>query len=182
MDAYAKFVRAIRQWTLNSISIRLRLALWYGTLLFVTLTLFSIIVFAVAQFQLENSVDQSLQSRASAHCLNYTGRAARGSKCEQLRYTVATSTATPQPAPTQHGSGGGRADRHSFATPVPTVDPTQQAKIQHPLQVSSTVSDLLGRLDLTFEVLNAKGKRLCTRLPTFRAACYRPTPRRCMRR
>jgi hypothetical protein len=60
----SNLVRAVRQWTLNSISIRLRLALWYGTLLFVTLTLFSIIVFAVAQFQLENSVDQSLQRRA----------------------------------------------------------------------------------------------------------------------
>src|SRR5947209_12919786 len=55
---------ATRQWMLNHISIRLRLAVWYGLLLSVTLTLFSLTVFAVAQNQLQSSVDESLRGQA----------------------------------------------------------------------------------------------------------------------
>src|SRR5215469_10820122 len=147
------FVRAVRQWTLNSISIRLRLALWYGTLLFVTLTLFSIIVFAVAEFQLDNSVDQSLQSRAQLVARTIQG---------ELRDTgVETSSSPPastgtQALPTVTTSPVATGQPITpFPTPVPTVDPKQQEKFQRQLQLSKPTRDLLANFDLTFEVVDS---------------------------
>ena len=154
-----RFVRAIRQWTLNSISIRLRLALWYGTLLFVTLTLFSIIVFAVAQFQLENSVDQSLQSRAELIAETIQGEllADRASSSATPSASATSSTvprATSTVAVTATSGAAGQTPA-PLPSAVPTVDPTQQAKIQARLLLSKTTRDLLRSLDLTFEVLDA---------------------------
>ncbi|MGO8949888.1 MAG: hypothetical protein ACLQUY_19980, partial [Ktedonobacterales bacterium] len=105
-----KFVEAAREWTLNSISIRLRLALWYGTLLLVTLTLFSIIVFAVAQFQLESSVDQGLQG--SAHSIanaiqNDLLSARNASSAATPTVTQPAGTTTEEPAPTVTAAPGG---------------------------------------------------------------------------
>src|SRR5215469_16728357 len=99
------FVRAIREWTLNSISIRLRLALWYGTLLFVTLTLFSIIVFAVAQFQLESSVDQSLQSRAELIAQTIQGELLADRENSSATPSVPAATGTV-PGPTATATPG----------------------------------------------------------------------------
>jgi two-component system, OmpR family, sensor kinase len=160
------FVQAIRQWSLTSVSIRLRLALWYGTLLFVTLTLFSIIVFAVARIQLETSVDQGLQSRASVIANTIQGELLTAQNGASSATPGATSTATPRPAPTSTSTrsttstaspGGSLSTATPFATPVPTVDPTEQRTIQGKLDLSSSARDLLGRLDLTFEVLDARG-------------------------
>jgi signal transduction histidine kinase len=58
---------------------------------------------------------------------------------------------------------------------VPTVDPAQQAEFQHTLQVSSAVSDLLGRLDLSFEILNAKGNIVYT-APNLHGSVLPPNP------
>src|SRR5215469_15454222 len=134
------FVQAIRQWSLTSISIRLRLALWYGTLLFVTLTLFSIIVFAVARIQLEISVDQGLQSRASIIANNIQG--------ELLAAQNVPSSVTPVPtnSPARTTSstaspGGSPPTTTPFATPVPTVDPAEQRTIQGKLELSSSARD-----------------------------------------
>jgi two-component system, OmpR family, sensor kinase len=175
-----KFVQAIRQWSLTSISIRLRLALWYGTLLFVTLTLFSIIVFAVARIQLETSVDQGLQSRASVIANNIQGELLAAQNAPSSATPVAASTATPQPAPTRTvtstpSPGGSLPTATPFATPVPTVDPAQQAEFQHTLQLSSAVSDLLGRLDLSFEIFNAKGHVVYT-APNLHGSVLPPNP------
>jgi two-component system, OmpR family, sensor kinase len=160
------FVQAIRQWSLNSISIRLRLALWYGTLLFVTLTLFSIIVFAVAKIQLETSVDQGLQSRASVIANTIQGELLAEQNAPSSATTGAASTATSQPSPagtstritTSTASPGGSVPTTTpFATPVPTVDPAEQRTIQGKLELSSSARDLLRSLDVTFEVVDARG-------------------------
>src|SRR3974377_123842 len=118
-----KFVQAIRQWTLNFISFALRLALWYGTLLFVTLTLFSIIVFAVAKIQLENSVDQSLQSRAQLIAQTIQGTLLTAQDTTSTATPTVSHTPTSQPAPTSTQSSGSPVPTTTpFATPVPTVD------------------------------------------------------------
>lgn len=145
----------LRQWLLNSISIRLRLALWYGALLTVTLTLFSLVVLAVAQYQLETSVDASLLGDAQL--------VARTLQTE-LATTPATPTASPAASPTATTSPTATATANGGATPtvaptaVPTPDPAQSKKIQQQLLLSSDARDLLGRFDLTFEVLNRSGK------------------------
>jgi two-component system OmpR family sensor kinase len=154
-----KFVQAIRQWTLNSISIRLRLALWYGTLLFVTLTLFSIIVFAVAQFQLETSVDQSLQTRAQLIARAIQGELIADRVSSSATPSVPPATGT-EPVPTASVGvtvtpGVARQTPTPLPTPAPTVDPTQQAKIQRQLQFNKSTVNLLGSLGVTFEVLDA---------------------------
>lgn len=148
----------------DSISIRLRLALWYALLVSVTLTLFSVIVLAVAQYQLENSVDQTLQSRAQliAHTL----------EGELLAASTSLETPTPEPTPTEAPTATANASPSATSattpgeatptattapTPVPTPDPTQSKKIQQQLLLSSASRDLLGKLDLTFEVLKANG-------------------------
>src|SRR5271166_4512379 len=126
-----KFVEDVRQWTLNSISIRLRLALWYGTLLFLTLTLFSIIVFAVAEIQLESSVDQSLQGRAQLLAQTIQGELRRdgavgGTVVPTLSPPAATATNKPLPSTTASPSTALPQTPTPAVTPVPTVDPAQQ--------------------------------------------------------
>jgi signal transduction histidine kinase len=163
-----KFVQAIRQWTLTSISIRLRLALWYGTLLFVTLTLFSIIVFAVARIQLETSVDQGLQSRASVIANAIQGELQNPSaqNAPVSGSPGAASTATSRPAPTRTPTRittstaspvGPLPTATSLPTPQPTVDPAQENRFQHTLAANNATADLLNKLDLDFEVYNASG-------------------------
>ncbi len=157
-----KFVEDVRQWTLNSISIRLRLALWYGTLLFLTLTLFSIVVFAVAEIQLESSVDQNLQGRAQLLAQTIQGELRRdgavgGTGVPTLSPPAATATNKPVPSITATPGAAVQVTPTSAATPAPTVDPAQQNTIQKQLQLNKSAQDLLGRIDLTFEVLNANG-------------------------
>jgi signal transduction histidine kinase len=150
---------------LDHVSIRLRLSLWYALLVTVALTLFSVIVFAVAQNQLQSSVDQSLQSRASTIAATLRGEPLTNSA--QATGTV-TPGATAQPTPTRPAptatpagtatatvTGSPSATTTATATPVPTPDPATQRAIQN--QLSLNVPDVLGRLDLAFEVLNAKG-------------------------
>ena len=186
--AASKFVDTIRQWTLNSISIRLRLALWYGTLLFVTLTLFSIIVFAVTQIQLDNSVNQSLQSSAQTiasviHSDLVRDQASGSTEtptATQQPSSTATTEATPTITASPHASTQTAIPSASqtaipSATPVPTVDPEQQAKIQRQLQLSNSARDLLGRLDLTFEVINDKGTVVYT-APNIRGSVLKINP------
>ena len=150
----------LRERLLNSISIRLRLALWYGALLTVTLTLFSLIALAVLQFQLQSSLDANLQSDAQLVARTLQNELA------------ATSTASPTPAPsitpsptpkatataTPAGTPIAGTTPTTASTPVPTPDPAQSSKIQHQLLLSSDARDLLGRFDLTFEVINKTGK------------------------
>ena len=149
---------AMRQWMLNHISIRLRLAIWYGLLLSVTLTLFSLTVFAVAQNQLQASVDESLRGQAVS--------IANTLQDQQLKSGVVTgatptSTANSQPTATPSRAtptptAGPSATATIVTTPVPTPNPATQQEIQ--AQLTLKVPEVLGHLDLGFEVLNAKGE------------------------
>jgi two-component system OmpR family sensor kinase len=156
--------RGVREWMLDHISIRLRLALWYAALLFLTLSLFSLIVFTVAQNQLQHNVDTSLETSAQAIASTLEGGPRTADRVPATLATpkasaaptpTARPTATPSPQPTPTGSPAAVPTATPIPTPVPTPDPAQSAAIQQQLQLK--VPDVLGQLDLAFEVLNARG-------------------------
>jgi two-component system OmpR family sensor kinase len=162
----AAIVPRLRNWLLNTVSIRLRLALWYGALLTVTLTLFSLIAMAVLQYQLQSSLDASLQSDAQLVARTLQNELAATSTAPATPSPSVTPaptvapTATVQPTATAQSGTTPTAGETptSTPTPVPTPDPAQSSKIQHQLLLSSDARDLLGRFDLTFEVINKSGK------------------------
>src|SRR5690348_1428698 len=158
----------LRRRLLAYLSIRQRLALWYATLLALTLVLFSVIVYTVAQNQLQNSINEEIRGRAV-----YIAGALQGVQDavgQPASSTPTTSTPSPSPsakaptataaptqttAPAQTGTAGATADATAGnATPVPTVDPNSSQKIQKQLNIK--VPTVLGRIDLGFEVLNVK--------------------------
>ncbi|HEX8036493.1 MAG TPA: HAMP domain-containing sensor histidine kinase [Ktedonobacterales bacterium] len=144
------------QWVLNHISIRLRLALWYGGLLAITLTLFSVIVYAVAWNQLEGSIDQTLHSRAVAIANTVQNEvSASATATTTPRTPTPKSTATPVPTATAGATPGTTPNptATSQPTPVPTPDPAQSAKIQNQLDLKSPA--VLGQIDLAFEIMDA---------------------------
>ena len=148
------------RWLLNRFSIRVRLTVWYALLVALTLTLFSVIVYAVAQYQIENSLDLSLQSNAQI-----IAQTVRGDLVTQQATPTVTVTATPSPtsaptatpgaSPTASPGATSTPSAQPTETPVPPLDPSTKKKIQQRLELSSTVTDLLGRLNLTFEVLDS---------------------------
>ena len=154
--------RDIRQWMLDHVSVRLRLALWYAGLLLITLTLFSVIIYGVIQSQLQASVDSTLQHNAQVIATTLQGELSASNP--QSRPTP-SAVSSPQPSPTVNasetpsGTPGASpvATAGSTPSPVPTADPAQQAKISRKLNLSGVVPDILGRLDLTFEVLDSRG-------------------------
>jgi len=160
--------RAVRQWVLDRVSVRLRLALWYAGLLFITLTLFSIIVYTVAQSQLEASVDSTLlhngqviattvQDALSSDISTPPGQATPGvtGTPRPSPTTAATATSNTTPNATTGTTPG--ATLAPSPNPVPTADPEQQAKVQQSINLSNTVPAILGKIDVTFEVLDAHG-------------------------
>ncbi len=153
----------LRERLLNSISIRLRLALWYGALLTVTLTLFSLIALAVLQFQLQSSLDASLQSDAQLVARTLQNELAATSSAAETTVTPSpVLTPSPTPKPTASASASATpaagATPTTASTPVPTPDPAQSNRIQHQLLLNGTARDLLRQFDLTFEVLDKNGK------------------------
>src|SRR6185437_3027283 len=84
-DALTRFRRRL----LVHLSIRQRLALWYATLLALTLVLFSVIVYTVAQNQLQTSVNEEIRSRAV-----YIAGALQGAQ-DAVGQPAAAATATP---------------------------------------------------------------------------------------
>jgi signal transduction histidine kinase len=146
-----------RQWMLGHLSIRQRLALWYTALLAITLVLFSVIVYTVAQNQLQSSVQDDAKNRAiliaAALQNEYTtlgGAATPGSTATPSPGATATATTTQEtPGAT------------SPPTPVPTPDEQKSQSIQQ--QLISQVPDALKGLDFGFEVLDSQKK------PAFRA-------------
>ena len=157
-DPLTRFRRRL----LVHLSIRQRLALWYATLLALTLVLFSVIVYTVAQNQLQTSVNEEIRGRAV-----YIAAALQGAQDSVGQPAAATVTASPSPtktavptatataAPTQSASPGATADATvPDATPVPTVDPKSSQDIQNKLKLR--VPDVLSRIDLAFEVLDVK--------------------------
>ncbi|MGZ6390337.1 MAG: sensor histidine kinase, partial [Ktedonobacterales bacterium] len=144
------------QWVLNHISIRLRLALWYGGLLAITLTLFSVIVYAVAWNQLAGSIDQNLHSRAVAIANTVQNEvSASATATTTPRTATPTPTATPVSTATPGATPGTTPNPTATAqpTPVPTPDPAQSAKIQNQLDLKSPA--VLAQLDLAFEIVDA---------------------------
>ena len=144
----------VHQWVLNHISIRLRLALWYGGLLALTLTLFSVIVYAVAWSQLEGSVDQNLRSRALAIANTVQNEVSTSSPPTITPHVPTPSATLPTATPGRATPGvTPNPTSTSLPTPVPTPDPAQSAKIQSQLNLKSP--NVLAQLDLAFEVIDA---------------------------
>lgn len=141
------------QWVLDHISIRLRLALWYGGLLALTLTLFSVIVYAVAWNQLEGNIDQNLHSRAVA-IANTVQNEVNAAATTTPRAPTPAPSPTRVPTATPGGTPGATADPTATAvpTPVPTPDPAQSAKIQNQLNLKTPA--VLAQIDLAFEIID----------------------------
>ncbi|HEU4784933.1 MAG TPA: HAMP domain-containing sensor histidine kinase, partial [Ktedonobacterales bacterium] len=154
----------LRRRMLAYLSIRQRLALWYATLLALTLVLFSVIVYTVAQNQLQNSINEEIRGRAVYIASALQGVQDAVGPPASITPTVtgtqsptATTAPTQTTAPAQTGTAGATADATAGnATPVPTVDPKASQAIQNQLTIK--VPDVLGRLDLGFEVLDVKGR------------------------
>ena len=157
--------RTMREWVLDHLSVRLRLALWTAGLLFITLMLFSVIIFTITANQLQTSVDLTLQQNGQVIASNI--RDALATSATQ-RPPVATPTPSPTASPTPRPSptpvltatpGVTPAPTATAAapTPVPTANPEEQTKIKQKLEPSGIVKDIVGRLNLTFEVLNTSG-------------------------
>src|SRR5260370_9795728 len=90
---------SLSRWALDKFSIRLRLAIWYAMLVAATLALFSVIVFAVVQYQIENSVDQGLQSNAQIIAQTVQGGLASPSSALPAVPSSSTATSAPTPPP-----------------------------------------------------------------------------------
>lgn len=166
--------RSPREWVLDHLSVRLRLALWTAGLLFITLTLFSVIIFTVTANQLQTSIDTTLAQNgqviastirdtlATADTPRVSSTPTVGSArptptAPSTPAATATPGATVTPAATATPAATGGATATAQPTPLPTANPTEQKKIKHQLDVSGKVPGILGRLDLTFEVLNTSG-------------------------
>jgi len=177
-------LRRLQTWFTDHLSIRQRLALWIALLVTTTLLLFSVIVYAVEQNQLQSNATSDIRVRAVsiADALRQgqsvtqgtggsnvlptptaTGRAqgTTGATTTPTTATPATTTSpaanattTPQSAAT--GSPGASATVAPTPTPASTPDPTTSRLIQSRLELSKL--NVLGQLDLGFEVLDTSGR------------------------
>ncbi len=137
----AASLKSTQEWLRETFNIRARLAIWCAILMAAILLLLSFVTYTIAESQLEGSVQQAIKHRAEAIAT-------------ALMYERSPSRAVlPTPAPTSPSGSGS-----SIGTPAPvsTPNPASQAKIQQ--QLSVTVPDVLGQLDLGFEVLDSQGQ------------------------
>jgi two-component system OmpR family sensor kinase len=147
---------------LGHLSIRQRLALWYTALLAITLILFSVIVYTVAQNQLQNSVQDDVKNRAiliAAALQNeydiVASSATQGPAATASPGATATASNTPAAtATTTQGTPGAT----SSPTPVPTPDQKKSQDIQQQLIIR--VPEALKGLGFGFEVLDRQKKPL----------------------
>src|SRR5579872_3628715 len=109
--------RTVREWLLDRVSVRLRLALWYAGLLLITLTLFSVIVYTVAQSQLEASVDSTLLHNGQVIASTVQGALSSTTPPDQ---STPGATSTPQPSPTATATPDTTPDTTPGVTPAPT--------------------------------------------------------------
>lgn len=162
-------LRRLRIWLAERLSIRQRLTLWYATLLITLLTLVSGITFTVAQNQIQSNLNTDIRQRAIAiaTALQHEQYSSAGGSnvlpsSTATETVVATPSATPQATPkaTAKPTSTPSADATAIAgadpTPASTPDPATNAAIQK--QLTLTVPDVLGRLDLGFEVLDTRGR------------------------
>lgn len=160
--------RTAREWVLDHLSVRLRLALWTAGLLFITLTLFSVIIFTVTANQLQAGVDSTLQQNGQVIASTIRDALATSADTHPPAATPTASptpSPTPKPSPTSTGAATPSATANTTpttvpgatATPLPTAPPEEQTKVKQKLELSPQVKTILGRLNLTFEVLTTSG-------------------------
>lgn len=156
--------RTAREWVLDHLSVRLRLALWTAGLLFITLTLFSVIIFTVTANQLQTSVDTTLEQNGQVIASTIRDALATSSS---VRPTTSTPTTSPRPSPAPKpsptpvitatpsvtASASPTGAPAATPTPLPTAPPEEQTKVRQKLDLSPQVKNILGHLNLTFEVL-----------------------------
>ncbi len=167
-------MRRLRIWLAERLSIRQRLTLWYAMLLTALLTLLSAVTFTVAQNQIQNNLNSDIRLRAIAisGALQHEQYSSVGGS-SVLPPATATSTVVVTPSTTANATpnatpsvtaGATPSGSASAATTTPpaepspatTPDPATNAAIQK--QLTLTVPDVLGRLDLGFEVLDSGGR------------------------
>lgn len=162
--------RRARNWLAERLSIRQRLTLWYATLLIALLTLLSAVTFTVAENQIQSNLNSDIRTRAIAiaGALQHEQYSSDGgssvlppgSATSTVVVTTpnATAQATASATANPTATGGATASETPTALPSPqtTPDPATNAAIQKQLTV--TVPDVLGRLDLGFEVLDSGGR------------------------
>ncbi|MDE3229603.1 MAG: HAMP domain-containing histidine kinase [Chloroflexota bacterium] len=166
----APFLR-LRLWLAERLSIRRRLTLWYALLLVALLALVSSVTFTVAQNQIQSNLNTDIRMRAIAvaNALQHAQYTSAGGSTVLPAATAtpgivtATPSAIPTTAPTVVTTPNATPDTKNGATggavtptPVTTPDPATSAAIQK--QLTLTVPDVLGRLDLGFEVLDTAGR------------------------
>ncbi|HEX8732791.1 MAG TPA: HAMP domain-containing sensor histidine kinase [Ktedonobacterales bacterium] len=166
----APFLR-MRLWLAEHLSIRRRLTLWYALLLITLLGLVSSVTFTVAQNQIQSNLNTDIRMRAIAvaNALQHEQYTSAGGSTVLPTATTtpgivtATPGASPTTAPTAATTPNATPDAKNGAknggatpTPVTTPDPATSAAIQK--QLTLTVPDVLGRLDLGFEVLDTAGR------------------------
>ncbi len=154
----------LRIWLAERLSIRQRLTLWYAMLLTALLTLLSAVTFTVAQNQIQNNLNADIRLRAIAiaSALQHEQYSSAGGS-NVLPTPNATVTIVPTPSATPNATqtpatgaqAGAGATPTAAPSPVTTPDPATNAAIQK--QLTLTVPDVLGRLDLGFEVLDSGG-------------------------
>lgn len=159
--------RRLRIGLAERLSIRQRLTLWYAALLVTLLTLVSGITFTVAQNQIQSNLNSDIRQRAIAvaGALQHAQYSSVGGSTVLPSSTgtetvVATPSATARPSATANATATPGAAATATAagdpTPASTPDPASNAAIQK--QLTLTVPDVLGRLDLGFEVLDTSGR------------------------
>jgi len=138
----AASLKTAHEWLRETFNIRARLAIWCAILMAAILLLLSFVTYTIAESQLEGSVQVAIKHRAEA--------IAKALMHEQSP----SREVLPTPVPTLPS---GSTPSIGTATPpsVSTPDPASQAKIQQQLM---TVPDVLGQLDLGFEVLDSQGQ------------------------
>ena len=167
--------KRLRIWLAERLSIRQRLTLWYAALLILLLALVSGITFTVAQNQIQSNLNSDIRLRAIAiaTALQHEQYSSAGGSNVLPPSTAtetpaatptptakATSTPVARPSATPKASSSPATTPSATAvvdpTPASTPDPATNAAIQK--QLTLTVPDVLGRLDLGFEVLDLRGR------------------------
>jgi len=133
----AASLKSARVWLRETFNIRARLAIWCAILMAAILLLLSFVTYTIAENQLEGSVQLTIKNRAEAIAT-------------ALMHEQSPSRAVLPTPPSGSGPLIGTS------APVSTPNPASQAKIQQ--QLSVTVPDVLGQLDLGFEVLDSQGQ------------------------
>jgi two-component system, OmpR family, sensor kinase len=155
----------ISGWFAEHLSVRQRLTIWYASLLTLILSVLSAVTFTVAQNQIQSNLNADIRMRAIsiAAALQHEEYTSSGGSAVLPTTTpgptvVVTATSPPTVAPTVTSGGQAPATVTPApdATPNSTPDPATNAAIQRQLTVS--VPDALGHLDLGFEVLDTGGR------------------------